>query len=60
MLDIPCGDFYWMNRVDRGDVNYLGADIVRDLIRENKRKYEKNGLRFQTLNLITDRLPTVD
>ena len=60
MLDIPCGDFYWMNRVDRGDIDYLGADIVRDLIRENKRKYEKNGLRFQTLNLITDKLPTVD
>ncbi|MDH3613213.1 MAG: class I SAM-dependent methyltransferase [Gammaproteobacteria bacterium] len=60
MLDIPCGDFCWMNRVDRADVDYLGADIVRDLIRENKQKYEKNDQRFQELNLITDRIPKVD
>src|ERR1700690_4609194 len=30
ILDIPCGDFNWMSRLDLG-VDYTGADIV-DLI----------------------------
>ena len=28
MLDIPCGDFHWMSRVDLAGVDYIGADIV--------------------------------
>src|SRR5258708_2291880 len=32
LLDIPCGDFNWMKTVAL-DVDYVGADIVGDLIR---------------------------
>nr|VFJ86075.1 MAG: hypothetical protein BECKLFY1418B_GA0070995_1001105 [Candidatus Kentron sp. LFY]VFJ98713.1 MAG: hypothetical protein BECKLFY1418A_GA0070994_108711 [Candidatus Kentron sp. LFY] len=60
VLDIPCGDFNWMKDVDLGGVDYIGADIVGELIRENSEKYEKQGIRFQKLNLITDKLPKVD
>lgn len=34
-LDLPCGDFHWMSRVDLSGVEYLGGDIVRDLVRLN-------------------------
>src|SRR5687768_5656945 len=35
VLDIPCGDFNWMQHVDLSTINYLGADIVRELISKN-------------------------
>ena len=28
MLDIPCGDFYWMKEVDLKDIEYDSQDIV--------------------------------
>ena len=28
MLDVPCGDFNWMSKVDIQDVIYVGGDIV--------------------------------
>ena len=28
MLDIPCGDFHWMQHVDLSGVDYVGADVV--------------------------------
>jgi hypothetical protein len=32
LLDIPCGDFHWMRRVNLQGLSYVGADIVRELI----------------------------
>ena len=60
ILDIPCGDFHWMNRVSLDDVDYIGADIVNDLIQDNKEKYKRKNLKFQHLNIIDDELPKVD
>jgi len=60
ILDIPCGDFNWMQRIDLGGISYIGADIVGPLIAENERKYTVEGRRFCQLNLIMDALPRVD
>jgi len=59
MLDIPCGDFHWMKHVDLGEIDYIGADIVADLIERN-RQYETSKIHFRKLNLIEDKLPRVD
>jgi hypothetical protein len=59
MLDVPCGDFHWMSRVDLDGVDYTGADIVDALVRQNQQQ-ARAGVRFRRLNLITDRLPRVD
>ena len=40
MLDIPCGDFYWMKEVDLKDIEYIGADIVDELIKKNNDKFK--------------------
>lgn len=56
MLDLPCGDF-WMRRVDLGDVDYIGADIVPELIADN---IEKHPADFRVLDICVDPLPKVD
>ena len=59
MLDLPCGDFHWMSRVDL-DVDYVGADVVKELVRRNRAQYARDRRRFVELDLLSDALPTVD
>ena len=60
LLDIPCGDFHWMNQVISDGIDYIGADIVDELIQNNKRKYERRNVSFRSLDIIEDELPRVD
>lgn len=61
VLDIPCGDFKWMQRVELESIDYHGADIVEELIYKNKEQHkERNNLKFSVLNLIHDTLPKMD
>lgn len=60
LLDVPCGDFYWMSGVNLEGVDYLGGDIVEPLIERNRERYEKDNVRFARMNLIADPIPTVD
>lgn len=60
ILDIPCGDFKWMKKVNLSKINYIGADIVEDLIKDNLEKYQDNNITFKVLNLINDPLPNSD
>jgi SAM-dependent methyltransferase len=60
ILDIPCGDFCWMKDVDLQGVDYIGADIVKDLIGSNDAAFAADGVRFRHLDLATDPLPEVD
>ena len=59
ILDIPCGDWNWMKEVDLSGVDYLGADVVDEIV-ENNRRYERTGIRFARMNLLDDPLPRVD
>ncbi|MCK4304862.1 MAG: methyltransferase domain-containing protein [Candidatus Eisenbacteria sp.] len=61
MLDIPCGDFFWMRLLDRGAAAYMGADIVEGIIESNRSKYGENEqVKFLTLDLTRDPLPRAD
>jgi hypothetical protein len=60
VLDIPCGDFHWMKLVKLGDIDYTGADIVEALIASNRAKHARDGVGFACLDLIHDKLPSVD
>lgn len=61
VLDLPCGDFKWMQKVDLSKIDYVGADIVEELIKNNIKQYkERENLKFIVLNLITDPLPKSD
>jgi len=61
VLDLPCGDFKWMQKVDLSKIDYVGADIVEELIMSNRNQYKERGnIKFKVLNLITDPLPKSD
>jgi hypothetical protein len=60
LLDAPCGDFNWMRYVDLGEIEYLGADVVPELIAHNRRAYETHGRSFVVLDITSDQLPQVD
>jgi len=61
VLDAPCGDFNWMKEVNLAGLDYLGADIVEDLIQTNKQKYSIPGqVDFVVLDLLNDSLPKRD
>ncbi|SMD46069.1 hypothetical protein SAMN00777080_4748 [Aquiflexum balticum DSM 16537] len=61
ILDAPCGDFNWMNQVKLEGIDYLGIDIVEELIQSNNFTYKNcSGLDFKTGNIIIDELPKVD
>ena len=57
MLDIPCGDMHWMSKLDL-NVQYIGADIVPELIEENKHNYPNKN--FKVLDIVNDKLPKMD
>ena len=60
LFDAPCGDFNWMSQVlKNAEIDYLGSDIVTDLIISNK-KYENNKIKFSKLDIIVDKLPVSD
>lgn len=60
MLDIPCGDFHWMSRVDLDGVAYTGADIVADVIAANTARHAGPGKEFRVIDLCTGPLPRTD
>lgn len=60
VLDLPCGDFNWMQKVNLRKVDYVGADIVEELIANNTRQYGHSNLQFIVLDLLADALPKTD
>ncbi len=60
LLDVPCGDFNWMARVDLAGIDYHGGDIVPALIAANADRHGGAGRRFSVIDLITGPLPETD
>lgn len=60
VLDIPCGDFNWMQHVDLKGIDYTGADIVEELIEKNNRNFASDKRKFLVLDLTRDTLPGSD
>ncbi|MFH1737521.1 MAG: glycosyltransferase [bacterium] len=58
ILDVPCGDFYWMNCVDLDSIAYVGADISKSVIEHNRTKYPSHT--FEVLDVRNDDLPVAD
>lgn len=60
VLDLPCGDFTWMKRVNLNSVEYIGGDIVEGLIHDNSAKYGNQHRQFKLLDITKDGLPKCD
>lgn len=57
VLDIPCGDFSWMKDVPLIISQYIGADIVDDLVNTNNAQYADRCHSFTKLDAVKDDLP---
>ena len=61
IYDAPCGDFNWMRLcVADTDVSYTGADIVPELIRHNRERYQSKTVQFVVRDIVVDPFPSVD
>ena len=60
MFDAACGDFNWMKHVDLGNIKYIGADIVPDLIEQNNKLYANQNRSFVVRDVVSDDLPKSD
>lgn len=60
VLDIPCGDFQWMQNVDLNGIHYFGGDIVREIIDDLEKKFGGQEKTFLHLNLLEGDLPRAD
>jgi len=60
LLDLPCGDFHWMQHTDLSGIDYIGGDLVGELIERNRAQHARDGVAFRKLDLVYDTLPAVD
>ena len=60
MLDIPCGDYFWLSQVKMPLKKYIGADIVEQIVLDNNMKHSSSNREFLKLDLIKDILPQCD
>jgi len=60
LLDIPCGDFYWMSQVDLNEISYIGGDIVEDMVIKLSLEYQNTSRKFKVINLVSEVPPIND
>ena len=61
LVDAPCGDFNWMKLVTQEvNIDYIGIDIVKDIIATNNNLYQNSNINFDVGNICKDALPACD
>jgi SAM-dependent methyltransferase len=60
IVDLGCGDFRVGSMLVSENVRYVGVDIVDDLVRVNRRRFGKENIQFQCLDITRDTLPDGD
>lgn len=60
LLDAPCGDFNWIQHTQLQIEQYIGVDVVPDLITRNQKLYGNDKTRFVFCDLTRDKLPRAD
>lgn len=60
IVDAACGDFNWMKEIDYPFKQYIGIDVVQELIVRNNTLYGDRTYKFEHKNIIEDDLPKVD
>ena len=57
ILDLPCGDFFWMSKMDLSDLLYVGGEIVEDIVNKNNQRFGREGCTFKKIDILHDELP---
>jgi SAM-dependent methyltransferase len=56
VLDVGCGDFYWMRDIVKIFDTYHGIDIVESVIEENTKNFSDKRVSFECCNILEDGL----
>ncbi len=59
ILDIACGDFFWMNKLINNNkhLNYLGLEIVESIVKKNNKIFSNQKVKFICSDVIKEDLP---
>jgi len=60
LLDLPCGDFHWLSKIELPVSRYIGGDIVPDLVEKTAAQHARPGREFHEIDLCSDPLPKAD
>jgi hypothetical protein len=60
IVDLGCGDWELMRRIDLEDIQYLGLECVRELVTRNNRKYSKKNIQFKFGDILSMKYPKAD
>lgn len=61
IFDAPCGDCNWIKDIIvDAQIRYIGADIVPEVIKQNKKKFNNNKIYFKQIDLTKEKLPKAD
>ena len=60
VVDLGCGDFNVGRQLHDLTIQYIGVDIVDELITRNELKYASPNLEFDCLDISEDQLPSAD
>ena len=60
LVDAGCGDFHWLRLVDLPVRNYVGVDVVLDLIEGLSARCSRPGRTFVCADITRDKLPPAD
>ena len=61
IFDAPCGDMHWMSHVlSSMQVQYIGGDIVGQIIDQNIEKYSDEHISFTKFDITRDIFPRAD
>ncbi len=60
MIDAPCGDLNWIKLLKLEKINYIGIDVVEDIIIRNNKDYSNDKRTFICADLINCVPPKAD
>jgi hypothetical protein len=61
LLDMPCGDWAWMQHVDLSSIErYIGGDVVPAMIEGLRKRHAGAGREFHVLDALSSALPRAD
>ncbi len=60
VVDVGCGDWVLARKINWGERDYLGIDVVASVIKKNQAAYANENIHFLQLDVCTESLPGGD
>lgn len=60
ITDSPCGDWNWMKLVNLKNIDYIGYDVVKEIIQKNIINFKTNNIHFELKNIIQENIKKSD